>query len=461
MSKFLICFALLVSLCRMTPLAAQSPNLYADANITMTSPGVYQTYNCSVVGTHLWTDSIYSHYAWSTGDTTPSILLPNPGQAYSVTLTVTNGLGNTFSSTASAAAVGQANLQVIYPFMGTETCAGDSLLIGTHFTAGFQTLIWSWGPVITNTTDCDMYLSGACYMYSHAASENRYTRILTTEGCEYPSFTQSLLFFAHPAQPSITQSNDTLYASVAAPRYVWYDGSMTVIPGITTRWYQPTVAGTYSVQADGSFSTPVCLSTVSNGYAFSPGGCGASYTWFPDTTGQYSITVVNHCTPTPANGGTYLWDFGDGNTSPQAYPQHQYAGAGTYHVCVTVSFSGCSQTYCDSITVTNKVSAPFTLNVVAPGAVAVDPPHGDFQVVAWPNPARDLLTFEVELQGSTDLSLTVMDLRGQVVEAQLMEGLVAGRHQFQWNSTGLPNGFYLAQVRAGNISRIHKLRIAH
>ena len=34
---------------------------------------------------------------------------------------------------------------------------------------------------------------------------------------------------------------------------------------------------------------------------------------------------------------SYLWDFGDGTTSTQQYPFHQYAIPGQYIVCLTVT----------------------------------------------------------------------------------------------------------------------------
>ena len=36
-------------------------------------------------------------------------------------------------------------------------------------------------------------------------------------------------------------------------------------------------------------------------------------------------------------GTTYAWDFGDGSTSTQHHPLHQYATPGAYYVCLTVT----------------------------------------------------------------------------------------------------------------------------
>lgn len=53
------------------------------------------------------------------------------------------------------------------------------------------------------------------------------------------------------------------------------------------------------------------------------------------------------------NNWVYSWDFGDNHASTVPNPVHQYNAPGTYMVCLTVGdpATGCSATYCDTITV--------------------------------------------------------------------------------------------------------------
>lgn len=45
---------------------------------------------------------------------------------------------------------------------------------------------------------------------------------------------------------------------------------------------------------------------------------------------------------------SYLWDFGDGQSSTLMNPQHFYADSGVYNVCLTVSTNlGCTSSFCD------------------------------------------------------------------------------------------------------------------
>ncbi len=72
-------------------------------------------------------------------------------------------------------------------------------------------------------------------------------------------------------------------------------------------------------------------------------GCAALQTSFTDSSQLYGATVKS-----------WLWNFGDGNTSPQQNPVHAFNAAGTYNVSVTVTTTqGCSS----AITKNNAVKA--------------------------------------------------------------------------------------------------------
>lgn len=49
--------------------------------------------------------------------------------------------------------------------------------------------------------------------------------------------------------------------------------------------------------------------------------------------------------------GTFAWDLGDGTTSNQHYFSHTYAASGTYLVCLTRNYNGCTTTKCDTLVV--------------------------------------------------------------------------------------------------------------
>jgi len=94
-----------------------------------------------------------------------------------------------------------------------------------------------------------------------------------------------------------------------------------------------------------------------------PIDCKAQFSIRGDTTNDKLIYFINE---SKRNDVTYAWDFGDGGTSTQEYPQHLFATTGMHTVCLTIkslSDSTCSNTFCDSMNVGHVVNCDsyFTL----------------------------------------------------------------------------------------------------
>ena len=62
---------------------------------------------------------------------------------------------------------------------------------------------------------------------------------------------------------------------------------------------------------------------------------------------QFNAMVVNEI----SGAFSYLWNFGDGNTSTEKSPQHRYANPGNYVVQLTITTPSCSSVYKNTITV--------------------------------------------------------------------------------------------------------------
>ena len=102
---------------------------------------------------------------------------------------------------------------------------------------------------------------------------------------------------------------------------------------------------------------------------------------FPKPTANFTATSVckgentqftNSSTSTPSNQSmSYLWNFGDGQTSNQTNPSHTYAEAGNYSVTLTASCGNgaCTSTKTQNVTVyqTPVASATATNSVVQYG----------------------------------------------------------------------------------------------
>ncbi len=76
-------------------------------------------------------------------------------------------------------------------------------------------------------------------------------------------------------------------------------------------------------------------------------GCTLPQASFLFATNELTVGFTN----TSSDATSWLWDFGDGNTSTLAQPVHTYSQSGTYEVCLT-AFNDCGDnTYCTQITV--------------------------------------------------------------------------------------------------------------
>jgi PKD repeat protein len=52
---------------------------------------------------------------------------------------------------------------------------------------------------------------------------------------------------------------------------------------------------------------------------------------------------------------SYLWEFGDGTTSAEINPLHGYTAPGTFDVCLTIRSYNCTDTYCETLVISDTV----------------------------------------------------------------------------------------------------------
>ena len=111
-------------------------------------------------------------------------------------------------------------------------------------------------------------------------------------------------------------------------------------------WHQFAQPGVYTVCLTVLDSATSCFDTYCQTVVFQgTGNCDASFTAV-DSAGftWFFPTVYNP-------NYYYYWSFGDGNSSTQSYPVHQYATQGTFLACLTVidSSINCFMSFCDSV----------------------------------------------------------------------------------------------------------------
>ena len=148
---------------------------------------------------------------------------------------------------------------------------------------------------------------------------------------------------------------------------------------------------------------------------------------------------------------TYLWNFGDGNTSTIANPVHVYSSNGNYQLCLTVDNGvGCNQTYCDSLLGVDSLSRSNSLSLTVvngpdyPSVVTgVENIASQSSISVYPNPFNDATTFVINSDKTNGIyTFELNDVLGKKV----MEQTNITAKQFQISRNGLESGVYFYKI---------------
>lgn len=146
--------------------------------------------------------------------------------------------------------------------------------------------------------------------------------------------------------------------------------------------------------------------------------------------------------PDPTNElVTWLWDFGDGNTSTLQSPSHTYSEPGTYAVTVIVGNGFCADTL------------DYPVMVVVPTGLSN---QFDGTAKFFPNPVRDILKFRLEYDFIGDVSLEILDLSGRRVYSEIVTKSGYAIDE-QMDLSQLSQGVYIARAIFGN--KVHTQKI--
>ncbi|MDN5211285.1 PKD domain-containing protein [Fulvivirgaceae bacterium BMA12] len=117
--------------------------------------------------------------------------------------------------------------------------------------------------------------------------------------------------------------------------YIWTDSNNAFVSDIANPIVAPDSTSVYKVNI-----------IDSNGCTFED---SLTVTVIPQVIADFEVNKLFNCESVPivsfenksVNAETFLWDFGDGNTSDEISPVHRYEEFGDYEVALTVSSQGC------------------------------------------------------------------------------------------------------------------------
>jgi len=288
-------------------------------------------------------------YLWNPGGSTnTSISGLTPG-TYSITITDSHGCIDSTSVT-----VGLDTTLYIVISGNDSLCKGQSVTLNV---SGGTTYLWCTGSTSTNITlslsrDTTLWVKG--------------TTGICTDSIPYPiTIYRSLLAFM-PRLDSICPGtpvtiNVKVLGGKPAYTYLWNNGITSDSPGIFTLY--PTASTTYIVNI-----TDACNYKAKDSiYVKVLPKDSAAFTLTPDTIqGGHVITFTNNS----LNATTFNWNFGDGGSSNDLDPTHEYLNPGVYQVVLTgYGPDGCPDTAVRDVYVTPEIYIP---NVFTPNGDGIN-----------------------------------------------------------------------------------------
>jgi gliding motility-associated-like protein len=268
-------------------------------------------------------------YTWSPATglsaTTGSVVTVNP---VNTTTYVVNGSNGTCSATQSVVVtVKPLSTPTITSNNSTIFCQGDSVKLSSSPETSY---LWSTGDTTQSIT---------------VHSSGNYSVVVSNGSCSASSTITPVTVKAVPVA-LITANDTTVFcqgdsvklSSSAGTSYLWSTGGTT--QSITVH-----SSGNYTVSVTGANGCTASSAT-------------STVTVQPLPTAVFSSTLTAAMTysfiNTSINATSYLWDFGNGNTSATINPGNAYATAGTYTVSL-IATNSCGSNKTEEVLVINAI----------------------------------------------------------------------------------------------------------
>jgi PKD repeat protein len=313
-----------------------APNVSFSSNITSGCGPLTVTFNNTTTGTT-------PTYTWNFGDgigtssqTNPIYTYNNPG-TYTVTLNAAIGTCVDADSIVNMITV-LATPVATFNSSSTSICLGDTIQF-TNSSTGGTSYTWDFGDAIGTSSS-----QNTSYIYTSA---NTFTvTMIVSNGTCSDTATQSVTVTAVPSISFTSNINsgcasltiDFINNSTNGTNYSWTFGDGGTSNAATPS-HTYTTAGTYTVTL--MATNGICSSTDSIVNMITVGSVSSASFTSNDVCLGDPVTINN----TSTGGSTWLWYFGNGDSSTVQTPFYFYPAAGTYTITLTVNpGTSCSST---------------------------------------------------------------------------------------------------------------------
>jgi len=143
-------------------------------------------------------------------------------------------------------------------------------------------------------------------------------------------------------------------------------------------------------------------------------------------------------------GNSYIWDFGDGNTSIDENPEHFYTEPGTYTAVLQVA-GPCGV-------------STFEMEIVIDEIVGVEDLSFVNEFNLFPNPNTGDFTIQMIGKGKESIEISFLNVLGQTIQSESFD-FSSGQLNRRFNLNDLAGGIYLVKISSGLQAEFHKLII--
>lgn len=297
---------------------------------------------------------------------------------------------------------------------------------------GFDTASDTLNPMFNSMEDLhtcqDQFIDGGATVYSWLTTDfDGQTRDTVTPDIGADEFL---------GLANLAFENDTL----------WYcNGDSIVVGG-----WQPTNDATYLWNTGNTTPTVTAFNEGTLSVLITT-GCGQAnpttvVQHIPDAVASFDLFtsfLTAQLTNTSTNATSYLWDFGDGNTSTDPNPIHIYADTGDYVITLTVTGP------CGTDVSTQNMNA---------NLVSVDELPMFASLDVYPNPNNGSFTIDMNLNEGMNVAFELTDVRGAIVWSS-NAGTVDGAFTKNVQLSNQPEGMYFLKIVAGEHETVRKMII--
>jgi PKD repeat protein len=288
-------------------------------------------------------------WSWDFGDGSSSSL-QNPSHTYltSGPFTISLTIGND-----------SCQFTFNYPPVTMGSTGGGSVVIGTDslppppiqyhcapyevsFVAPFpsvSSIEWNFGDGTTSTSLNPVHVFADSGVFVVSAIVNHSGVIDTVFMNEWYYIVEPVTDFQITTVNTCTGVITTAATASSASSYLWNFGNGITFNSASANYTYPNIDASYMVSLNIS-DTNQCSSFISKSFTIntlSPITANVRRTCANDSV-LFNAGNINY--------NSYLWDFGDGNTSSIKNPAHAYADSGSYNVMLIVTdILGCSDTF--------------------------------------------------------------------------------------------------------------------